>query len=82
MQPIQILAFVGALIWGTVMRLGYERLTWDPETSNRQVGYAAIAFYGLLLLSLIVAFIAGEGALLGYVVGALFVGAYRSPAKR
>ena len=69
-------------MWGTVMRLGYEQLTHDPETSNRQVGYAAIAFYGLVLLSLVAAFFAGEGALIGFVIGALFVGAYRRPRRK
>ena len=65
-----------------VMRLGYESFTSNPETSTVQLGYAALFFYGLVALSLVVAFKLGEGALIGYAVGAFFAGAYRSPRRR
>ena len=77
MRPTQAVLFVLALVWGVAMKMGYERLVEDPEISDLQVGYLALVYYGLILGSIILAFWLGEGALLGYAVGILFVGAYQ-----
>lgn len=77
MQSTQILLFVGAMWWGVAMKMGYDRLMDDAEVSDRQIGYVTIIYYGLILLSILLSLWLGEGAILGYIIGVFFIGAYR-----
>jgi hypothetical protein len=77
MQPTQAALFVLALVWGVAMKMGYERLVDDPEINDLQVGYIALVYYGLIAATVLLSFWLGEGALLGYAIGILFVGAYQ-----
>lgn len=81
MKPLQAILFVGALFWGVAMKMGYDKLIANPETTNRQVGYATLFYYGFIALSLVGMFMLGEGALIGYLVGILFIGNYRSERR-
>ena len=82
MKPIQIILFAGAIFWGVAIKMGYDKLIANPEITDRQVGYATLFYYGFIALSLAFMFWLGEGALIGYLVGILFIGNYQSKRRR
>lgn len=79
---MRTILFIGALVWGAVMQMGYGRLLADESLGDQTIGLVTIIFYAVALLSLIGAFLAGEAALLGYIISMVFVGAYRSRRPR